>query len=155
MNEVHILLVEDNDADIELTRDMLSLAKYDIKLSVARDGMEALELLNNAGSWSLPGLPTLVLLDLNLPRKHGRQVLSVIKTHDELKRIPVVMLSSSESEQDITSCYHLGANCYMVKPSNLEGYRATMKSLEEFWLGAARLPRRDGHSTATAIGFKG
>ncbi len=153
MNTIHVLLVEDNEADIELTRDMLAMNQFEIKLSVAKDGIEALEFLDGEGSWSGTGRPTLILLDLNLPRKDGRHVLAVIKTHDELRRIPVVVLSSSDSEKDITSCYHLGANCYLVKPHDLTAYRAIVRTLEDFWLGAAVLPRREGHSTATAIGY--
>ncbi|MEA2345910.1 MAG: hypothetical protein QOF63_4079 [Thermoanaerobaculia bacterium] len=154
ISAVHILLVEDNAADVDLTRDALASTKFDIKLSVAKDGVEAIDFLNGAGTWSEPGHPTLILLDLNLPRKDGRQVLAVIKGHDEFRRIPVVILSSSDSEKDITSCYHLGANCYVVKPVELRAYRAIVGTLEDFWLGAASLPQRDGHSMATRIGYE-
>jgi len=153
MNKIHVLLVEDNEADIDLTRDTLASGKLPIKLSVAKDGVEAINFLNGAGSLSEPGNPTLIVLDLNLPRKSGRQVLAVIKGHDLFRRIPVVILSSSDSEQDITSCYNLGANCYVVKPAALQEYRAIVRTLEEFWLGAAELPRRQGHSKATSIGY--
>ena len=156
MNEtINILLVEDNAADVDLTREMLSSTKFNIKLSVAIDGVEAIDyLLKGAGSWSEPGYPTLVLLDLNLPRKDGRQVLAILKNHDELRRIPVVVLSSSDSKRDITSCYHLGANCYIVKPVELQAYRALVRTLEEFWLGSAELPHREGHSVDTMVGLK-
>jgi chemotaxis family two-component system response regulator Rcp1 len=154
MNDaIHVLLVEDNAADVDLVREMLSLSKFDIKFSVAGDGIEALDFLNGEGSWSEPERPTLILLDLNLPRRDGRQLLSVLKTHDEFRRIPVIVLSGSDSEKDITSCYHLGANCYIVKPDNLRDYRILVRRLEDFWLGAAKLPRRDGHSLATSVGF--
>ena len=123
-----------------------------IDLSIAKDGVEALELLQNDGSWSDPGRPTLILLDLNLPRKDGRQVLAVLKTHDLLRRIPVVILSSSDSESDVTICYQLGANCYIAKPGDLQAYRAIVRSLEEFWLSSVTLPRRDGHSMDVRIG---
>jgi len=136
-----------------MTRDTLGATKFDIKLSIAKDGIEALEFLNGVGSWSKPGDPTLILLDLNLPRKDGRQVLAVIKSDDLLRRIPVVVFSSSDSEKDITSCYQLGANCYMVKPTELHAYRAMVRMLEDFWLGAAELPRRQGHSLATGIAY--
>jgi two-component system, chemotaxis family, response regulator Rcp1 len=152
LKKIHVLLVEDNEADIELTRETLGLNALSIKLSVAKDGVEALAFLNSAGSWSEPGQPTLILLDLNLPRTDGRQVLAVIKAHDELRRIPVVVLSSSDSERDVANCYHLGANCYMVKPLDLKSYRSIIRKLEDYWLGAATLPRRDGHSSATQIG---
>lgn len=151
---IHVLLVEDNAADVDLTREMLSTTKFDIKLSIATDGVEAIDYLNGVGSWSEPGHPTLILLDLNLPRKDGRQVLAVLKNHDELRRIPVVILSSSNSKKDITSCYHLGANCYIVKPVELHSYRAIVRTLEEFWLGSAELPHREGHSMATRFGFE-
>jgi DNA-binding response OmpR family regulator len=88
-----------------------------------------------------------------LPRKDGRQVLAVLKANDEFRRIPVVVLSSSDSEKDITNCYDLGANCYIVKPHDLQAYRAVVRMLEDFWLGAVSLPRREGHSNATGIGY--
>jgi CheY-like chemotaxis protein len=152
-NTIHILLVEDNEADVELTRETLS-SNFEIKLSVAIDGAEALDFLIGKGNWSEPGCPTMVLLDLNLPRKDGRQVLAFMKSDDLLRRIPVVVLSSSESEKDITNCYDLGANSYIVKPIGLAGYRAAVQKLEEFWLGTATLPRREGHSDATRIGYR-
>jgi two-component system, chemotaxis family, response regulator Rcp1 len=151
---INVLLVEDNAADVDLTREMLSSTKFNIKLFVATDGVEAIDYLNGAGSWSEPGHPTLVLLDLNLPRKDGRQVLAVLKNHDELRRIPVVILSSSNSKKEITSCYHLGANCYIVKPVELQAYRAIVRTLEDFWLGSAELPHREGHSMDTRSGFE-
>ncbi len=150
---IHVLLVEDNAADVDLAREMLSSSKFDIKLTVAGDGIEALDFLNGEGNWSEPEVPTLILLDLNLPRKDGRQLLGVLKNHDEFRRIPIVVLSGSDSEKDVTSCYHLGANCYIVKPDNLHDFRTLVRTLEDFWLGAAKLPRRDGHSLATSIGF--
>jgi two-component system, chemotaxis family, response regulator Rcp1 len=151
-NLIHILLVEDNPADADLTSETLISTDENIDLSIAKDGVEALELLHNDGSWSEPGRPTLILLDLNLPRKDGRQVLAVIKSHDLLRRIPVVVLSSSDSEKDVTSCYQLGANCYIAKPGDLQAYRAVVRSLKEFWIGKVTLPRRDGHSMDARIG---
>lgn len=149
---IHILLVEDNPADADLTSETLMSTNENIDLSIAKDGVEALELLHNDGSWCDPGRPTLILLDLNLPRKDGRQVLALIKSHDLLRRIPVVVLSSSDSENDVTSCYQLGANCYIAKPGDLQAYRAVVRSLEEFWLGKVTLPRRDSHSMDDRIG---
>lgn len=122
-------------------------------MSVAKDGIEAIDFLNGVGDWSEPGNPTLILLDLNLPRKDGRQVLAVLKSDDMFQRIPVVVLSSSDSEKEITSCYQLGANCYIVKPTDLDAYRNVVRILEDFWLRAAALPQRDGHSIATSIGY--
>ena len=149
---IHILLVEDNPADADLICETLKAANENIDISVAKDGAEAIDLLHKDGSWSGPGRPTLILLDLNLPRKDGRQVLAVLKAHDLLRRIPVVIMSASESEKDITSCYHLGANCYINKPGDLQAYRAVVRALEEFWLGKVKLPRREGHSAGTRIG---
>ena len=149
---VHVLLVEDNPADADLTSEVLT-ESIDVQVSLAKDGVEALELLEQDGDWSAPGRPTLILLDLNLPRKDGRQVLSILKTHDLLRRIPVVVLSSSESDKDITSCYELGANCYITKPVDLQTFRAAVRAIEQFWLGKARLPTREGHSVATKIEY--
>jgi chemotaxis family two-component system response regulator Rcp1 len=151
---INVLLVEDNPGDVDLTRETLTSPLYDIKLSVACDGIEAMNMLNAVSSWSDPGRPTIILLDLNLPRKDGRQVLACIKSHDLLQRIPVVVLSSSDSEKDITSCYQLGANCYITKPTGLQAYRDMMRTLQEFWLGSATLPQRSGHSLATEIAYK-
>jgi two-component system, chemotaxis family, response regulator Rcp1 len=152
MRPIHVLLVEDNPADADLTTDALTHTRVNVEVSVAKDGVEALELLHNDGSWSERGRPTLILLDLNLPRKDGRQVLAILKAHDLLRRIPVVILSSLDSDKEITSCYELGANCYITKPVDLHAYRATVHALEDFWLRKARLPRREGHSTETRIG---
>jgi two-component system, chemotaxis family, response regulator Rcp1 len=138
----HVLLVEDNPADADLTRETLMASNPDVDVSIAKDG-----------TWSKPGRPTLIVLDLNLPRKDGRQVLAVLKSHDLLRQIPVVVLSSSDSEQDISSCYQLGANCYIAKPDDLQSYRAVLGSLEDFWLAKVKLPRRDGHSVQSGIGY--
>jgi two-component system, chemotaxis family, response regulator Rcp1 len=151
---IHVLLVEDNEADVDLTRETLASTKFDIKLSVARDGVEAIDFLSGATNGPEAGHPTLVLLDLNLPRKDGRQVLGVLKGNDQFRRIPVIILSSSDSEKDVTSCYHLGANCYIVKPVDLQAYRALVRTLESFWLGAAELPQHEGHSMTTGVGFE-
>jgi len=147
----HILLVEDNSADADLTAEILT-ATNDVDVSLAKDGVEALMMLERDGDWSDRGRPTLVLLDLNLPRKDGRQVLAVLKAHDFLRRIPVVVLSSSESDFDITNCYELGANCYISKPVDLQTFRSIIGAVQNFWLGRAKLPRREGHSMATRIG---
>lgn len=149
---IHVLLVEDNAADADLASEALS-ERIDVQVSIAKDGVEALEMLNDDGVWSEPGRPTLILLDLNLPRKDGRQVLSILKTHDLLRRIPVVILSSSESDRDVTSCYELGANCYIAKPVDWQTFRATVRSIEDFWLSRVKLPNRDGHSEATRIDY--
>lgn len=151
ISPIHILLIEDNPADADLTCEVLS-ARFKVELSVAKDSIEALEFLHGAGSWS-EGFPTLILLNLNLPRNDGRQLLAILKGDELFRHIPVVVLSSSDSEKDITSCYHLGANSYITKPNDLQGYRAMVHALEAFWLGNVKLPRRDGHSMATRIGY--
>ena len=150
---IHVLLVEDNPADANLARETLMSAHGDVDVTVAKDGIEALDFLTGDGSWSKPGRPTLIVLDLNLPRKDGRQVLAVLKSHDLLRQIPVVILSSSDSERDVASCYQLGANCYVTKPEDLQTYRSVLGLLEDFWLAKARLPRRDGHSIESGIGY--
>lgn len=148
---IHILLVEDNPADADLTTEILT-STDEVDVSLAKDGVEALMMLEGDGDWSQQGRPTLILLDLNLPRKDGRQVLAVLKAHHLLRRIPVIVLSSSESDFDVANCYELGANCYITKAMDLQSYRATVSAVEAFWLGKAKLPRRDGHSMATRIG---
>jgi two-component system, chemotaxis family, response regulator Rcp1 len=151
MKKFHILLVEDNPADADLTIEILS-ATNDVEVSLAKDGIEALTLLEDVSNSSQSGRPTLILLDLNLPRKDGRQVLAVLKTHDLLRRIPVVVLSSSESDFDITNCYELGANCYVTKPVDLQTFRSIVGAVQGFWIGRAKLPQREGHSIATRVG---
>ena len=151
---IHVLLVEDNAADVDLTREMLASSRFEIRLSVAIDGVEAIELLNASMRGAPASRPTLILLDLNLPRKDGRQVLAIIKSDDIFRRIPVIVLSSSDSEMDITNCYDLGANCYIVKPSELRTYRDIVRTLEDFWLGSVALPARDVPWVATRIGYE-
>jgi len=148
IKSIHVLLIEDNPADADLTRESLEASRFNIEISVAKDGEEAIEFLGNAD-----GRPTMILLDLNLPRKDGRQVLAIIKSDDVLRRIPILVLSSSDSEKDITSCYELGANCYITKPADLKAYRAIVGTLEEFWFNTATLPARIGHTIATRVAY--
>ena len=150
---IHILLVEDNAADVDLTRDALASTQYEVKLSVAKDGVEAIDFLRGALEVSSPGQPMLILLDLNLPRKDGRQLLAMLKSEDAFRRIPATILSASELESDVTSCYNLGANRYIVKPDNLQDYRSVVRKQLEFWLGVVKLPRHEGHSAGTQIGY--
>ncbi|GAC1451088.1 MAG: response regulator [Chamaesiphon sp.] len=136
-----ILLVEDNDGDIRLTKEALregSRLAYNI--NVVRDGVEALAFLRREGSYSSAVRPDIILLDLNLPRKNGKEVLAEIKQDDQLKRIPVVVLTTSKAEQDIVESYNLYANCYVTKPLNLEQFFEAVKSIEDFWLRVANLP---------------
>jgi CheY-like chemotaxis protein len=135
-----ILLVEDNPGDIDLTREALRDAKVHIQLHVAMDGVEAIDFLRRRGSHVTAPRPDLVLLDLNLPRKDGREVLAEIKGDPELRTIPVVVLSSSEAERDILRSYELHANCYVTKPVDLDRLIEIVNSIEEFWMTIVKLP---------------
>jgi chemotaxis family two-component system response regulator Rcp1 len=137
---VDILLVEDNPGDVRLTKEALRDAKVRNKIFVAKDGVEAMEFLRKEGSFTDMQTPDLILLDLNLPRKNGREVLTEIKNDPELKRIPVVILTSSTADEDILKAYNLHANCYITKPVDLNGFVKIMHSLEEFWFTIVKLP---------------
>jgi CheY-like chemotaxis protein len=137
---IEILLVEDNAADVRLTEEALKEGKVRNNLHVARDGMEALEFLHRQGKFKDATRPDLVLLDLNLPRRDGREVLADIKNDPELKMIPVVVLTTSSAEADILKSYKLHANCYITKPVDLEQFVNVVKSIDDFWLTVVRLP---------------
>jgi CheY-like chemotaxis protein len=137
---IEILLVEDNAGDVRLTREALKEGKVRNNLSVARDGVEALSFLRREGDFAKAPRPDLILLDLNLPRKDGRDVLSEIKKEETLRRIPVVVLTTSKAEEDIVKTYELHANCYITKPVDLEQFIAVVKSIDDFWLTVVRLP---------------
>lgn len=137
---IEILMVEDNPGDVRLTREALRDAKVRNHLSTVRDGVEALAFLRRQGPFSAAPRPDLILLDLNLPRKGGREVLAEIKEDPELRRIPVVILTTSRDEQDVLAAYNLHANCYVVKPVDLEQFVAIVKSIEDFWFEIVRLP---------------
>jgi chemotaxis family two-component system response regulator Rcp1 len=138
---VQILLVEDNPGDVRLTVEALKEAKVLNKLTVVKDGIEALTLLRRQGQHAHAARPDLILLDLNLPRKDGREVLAEIKADDDLKRIPVVILTTSQDEQDVLNTYNLHANCYITKPVDLDQFVTVVKSIEDFWLGIVVLPK--------------
>lgn len=137
---VEILLVEDNPGDARLTREALKEGRVRNNLHVAQDGVEALEFLRRAGRFADAPRPDLILLDLNLPRKDGREVLTEIKRDSDLRFIPVVVLTTSEAEQDVLRSYELAANCYITKPVDLEKFLTIVRSIEEFWLNIVRLP---------------
>jgi CheY-like chemotaxis protein len=137
---VEILLVEDNPGDVVLTREALRDTKVPTRLSVAADGEEALARLRRQGPFAAAARPDLILLDLNLPRLGGREVLAAVKADEQLRRIPVVVLTSSEAEQDVAASYDLHANCYVTKPVDLGQFLRVVKSIEDFWLHTARLP---------------
>ena len=136
-----VLLVEDSPGDVRLTREALKEGKVRNNLSVVNDGVEAMEFLRRQGPYADAPRPDIVLLDLNMPRKDGREVLAEMKSDDDLKRIPVVILTTSEAEQDILKTYELHANCYLTKPVDLEQFISIVKSVEDFWLTIVQLPR--------------
>ena len=136
MQPIELLLVEDNDDDIDLTREAFAEARIHLNLHVARDGIEALEFLNNNKN----PRPDLILLDLNMPRKDGRETLEEIKAHPEFKRIPVVILTTSEAEKDVISAYDKNANSYIVKPVDFDQFLNVMDTLKEFWFTVVKLP---------------
>lgn len=135
-----VLLVEDSPGDVRLTREALKEGKVRNNLSVVSDGVEAMEFLRREGRFADAPRPDIVLLDLNMPRKDGREVLAEMKGDDTLKRIPVVILTTSDAEQDILRTYNLHANCYLKKPVDLEQFISIVKSVEDFWLTIVQLP---------------
>jgi chemotaxis family two-component system response regulator Rcp1 len=137
---VDILLVEDNAGDVRLTREVLRDSKVRNNLIVASNGQEALACLRKQGKFAGSVRPDLILLDLNLPVKDGREVLAEIKSDSDLKRIPVVILTTSKAEEDILKTYNLHANCYVTKPVDLEQFVKVVKSLEDFWLAIVKFP---------------
>ncbi len=137
---VEILLVEDNLDDVGLTRETLKDSKLLNHMSVVNDGVEAMAYLRREGKYVNATRPDLILLDLNLPKKDGREVLAEIKTDEQLRRTPVVVLTTSSAEQDILKTYDLHANCYITKPVNLDQFSAVVKAIEEFWFTIVKLP---------------
>lgn len=140
MELVRILLVEDSLGDIELTRQALAAGKIRNKLDVATDGEEALNYLFNRGEYQNAQRPDIILLDLNLPKIDGREVLKTVKESPLLKDIPILILSSSEAASDIQQSYDLHANCFITKPIQLENFLEVVKMIESFWIGIVRLP---------------
>lgn len=140
---VHILLVEDNEGDIVLAREALKDARIINKVSVSRDGDEALDFLYQRGNPRNKEMPDLVLLDINMPRVSGFEVLTTIKKDERLKAIPVVMLTTSSSEKDIRFAYEHHANCYITKPVDMEKFIEVVQKVEDFWLSIVRLPPKE------------
>jgi chemotaxis family two-component system response regulator Rcp1 len=141
MQEIHILLVDDNEGDILLTREALEEAKIVNRISVAYDGMEALSFLKKEPPFVEQELPDLILLDINLPKMDGTEVLGIIKNDPVLKRIPVIMLTTSSSERDIMTSYNNYANCYITKPVDLERFMDVVRTIEDFWISIVKLPK--------------
>ena len=138
---VEILLVEDSPGDVRLTKEALKEGKILNHLHVVGDGVEALAFLRQEGSYAGAPRPDLILLDLNLPRKDGREVLESIKEDPDLRRIPVVILTTSSAERDVLQSYDLHANCYVTKPVDLEQFISVVRSVEDFWLTVVKLPK--------------
>ena len=142
---VEILLVEDSPGDVRLTMEALKEAKVLNNLSVAADGIEALAFLKHEGAFAKAPRPDVVLLDLNLPKKDGREVLAEIKADPNLRRIPVVVLTTSRAEEDIIRAYDLHANCYITKPVDFKQFLEVVQSIEDFWLTVVKLPANGSH----------
>ena len=140
LEAIEILLVEDSPGDADLAREALESTKVRNRLHVVRDGVEAMAFLHRKPPFQDAPRPGLILLDLNLPKKDGRQVLAEIKDDPELKRIPVVILTISKDEEDVLKTYNLHANCFITKPIDLSQFLKVVKSIEEFWLTIVRLP---------------
>ncbi len=140
MKTVEILLVEDNPGDARLAKEALKEAKVRNNLHWVEDGVEAMTFLRRQGKYADAPRPDVILLDLNLPKKDGREVLAEVKEDDDLKRIPVVVLTVSDAEEDIIKTYDLHANCYIRKPLDLDRFIEVVKSIEEFWLTIVMLP---------------
>jgi CheY-like chemotaxis protein len=137
---IEILLVEDNPGDVDLAREALENSKIRNTIHVVEDGVEAMDFLYRRGKHSSAPRPDLILLDLNLPKKNGREVLAQIKADGDLKRIPVVILTASKDEEDILKSYNLHANCYITKPIDFHQFVRVVKAIEDFWLTIVKLP---------------
>jgi chemotaxis family two-component system response regulator Rcp1 len=140
---IEVLLVEDNPGDVRLTQEVLKHGRMRNRLNVVVDGVEALEYLRRQGRFANAARQDMVLLDLNLPRMSGREVLQEMKADLDIRRIPVVVLTSSASEADVLSAYDLHANCYITKPVDLAQFEAVIRMIEDFWFSIVRLPKAD------------
>jgi two-component system, chemotaxis family, response regulator Rcp1 len=139
MQQIHILLVDDNEGDILLTKEALDDARIINKISIAKDGLEALHFLRQ--QTGATDMPDLILLDINLPRMDGTELLGIIKTDPDLKRIPVIMLTTSSAEKDILASYNNYANCYITKPVDLDRFMDVVRTIEDFWISIVKLPK--------------
>ncbi len=143
MEPIDILIVEDNPGDARLIKEVLNANKDSYRLHIVEDGVEAMSFLQQKGKSSYTPRPDLIILDLNLPKKDGREVLAEIKSDDNLKLIPVVIMTTSQAEEDILKAYSLHANCYITKPLELDQFINSIKSIVEFWFALVKLPRKD------------
>ncbi|HYG37309.1 MAG TPA: response regulator [Cytophagales bacterium] len=142
MKPIHILLVEDNDGDILLTTEALHEGKIQNSISIAKDGWEAIQFLEKNGKYKNELTPDLILLDVNLPKMNGHEVLKNIKSNDKLKHIPVIMLTTSSAEKDVFQSYQNHANCYITKPVELNDFLEVVTSIENFWVTVVQLPTK-------------
>jgi len=142
MKPIHILLVEDNEGDILLTTEALSEGKISNFITVIKDGWEAMQFLEKKDKYKKALTPDLILLDVNLPKMNGHEVLKSIKTNDELKHIPVIMLTTSSSEKDVLSSYQNYVNCYITKPVEVSNFLQVVSSIEDFWISIVQLPTK-------------
>jgi two-component system, chemotaxis family, response regulator Rcp1 len=143
LRPIEILMVEDNPGDVRLTREALKGGKVWNELTVVTDGVAALDYLHRRAPYESGVRPDLVLLDLNLPKKDGREVLAAMKADPSLKKIPVVILTTSQAEEDVVRAYNLNANCYVTKPVDFEQFTRIVQAIEQFWLTIVTLPPRD------------
>ncbi|VVB95018.1 putative methanogenesis regulatory protein FilR2 [uncultured archaeon] len=143
MKAIEILLVEDNPGDVRMMSETFKKGKVHNNLSVAMDGTEAIAFLRREGKYINAPRPDLILLDLKIPKKDGKEVLAEIKNDPDLKRIPVVIVTASDAEKDLLESYNLHANCYIIKPVGLDRFRAVMESIENFWFTVVKLPPGD------------
>ncbi len=143
--DIEILLVEDNPGDVRLTLEALKAGKINNKVYVLTDGEEAVNYLKRKDGFENRPLPDLILLDLNLPKLSGREVLEIIKEDNELKHIPVIILTTSKAEDDILKSYQHHANCYITKPVDFEQFSVVIKKLEDFWFSIVKIPHKNGN----------
>jgi two-component system, chemotaxis family, response regulator Rcp1 len=144
LRPIEILLIEDNPGDVDLTKEALQEAKVRNRLHVVDDGAKAVDFLYKRGAYADVPRPDIILLDLNLPKKDGRQVLEEVKADPQIAEIPVVILTTSQAEEDIIRSYQLHANCYITKPVDFKQFMHVVKSIEEFWLTVVKLPSKKG-----------
>jgi chemotaxis family two-component system response regulator Rcp1 len=144
-----ILMVDDNPADIDLTSEVLAQSKQAFHVNAVNDGAEAISFLRHRGKYAASPVPDLVVLDLNLPHKNGREVLAEVKADPQLAKIPVVIFTTSQASADVMRSYELGANCYLRKPGNLPDFVAVVQSMANFWLGFATLPQKKNEERAS------
>ena len=148
---IHVLLVEDNAADADLMRETIEGSKLRLDLTAVKDGVEAIQYLRGEPPFANAPRPDLILLDLNLPRMNGRQVLASVKSDADLRGIPIVVLTSSGAEQDIAQSYTLGANCYVIKPVDLKAFQAIVKQVESFWFTVVKLPGQPDRARSAKV----